>query len=272
MIWTNLFIIPVAISFFWPVATVLFKRRVIKPQWFLCIAEILVGITMLLYMIIYRGVQEALYVYDYAYHLVSVCAAPIFFLFVCALTDPRGVSRSARCRVLLPAMAYIVLMTWTGFELGPAQYKAYFAESRAGGVTFLEDNGAWNRMLLLSTTVFRWFIMLQVLWIVAESTVLVHRFHVRFNKFYADRKNSPKMKDSTLVILCVSVALLVGVLYFLAVFRPANYRWYVMFVIALASVIQWFVGLYNYRLNYSAEQLAAEQRKELMKDDADVRI
>lgn len=265
--WTYIYLLPAAVSFFWPVVIIVRKKRVNNAQWLMCITMLMVSLGILAYMAWFRGRQQALFVYDMLFMWTAALCIPMFYMFICSLTNPHGVSLANR-RLFIPPLVYCSLLLGIAFALGSNGYTGYVAETKALGCPLFEEgNTAKNMMIIFSHYGYPIFFGTGIVLIMIISTVKVHRFHTRFNKYYAEKVNHPKLSDMPLLLSSLFVFPLTVVITLVSYADPETYKYIDITLVVIVTLLQLMIGYYTFTLSYTAADLAREQRDDILRQE-----
>lgn len=255
-------LLPAAVSALWAAATLFTKRRATRAQLLLSLMLLMVGFATAILMVFFRGMAGSLFIYDYIFELVSLFCAPLYFLGICALTEPRGTLRRQR-RVFWLPLAFVIGLTVGADVLGPRRYEAMCHAVREAGATFVAGDAAYNYMLF-------WDHMLYPVLMLAMSFVLLlvsnrkyALFCVRYNSFYADQIGRGPI-HSREVNLATWSFLPLGLATVLIVdFHPQGMKYWLIVVSLLLAAIQWFVGRAVYNMDYDSRYLSGLVRHKM---------
>lgn len=98
--------------------------------------------------------------------------------------------------------------------------------------------------------------------LVIITSIKVRQYQRRFNSYYADNLNAPKITTRLLHILSWCFAPLAVLSVFFVDYRPYYYKYWLIIVSVLLAVLQYFSGRFCYRMDYDARYLADLVRKE----------
>lgn len=265
--WTYIYLLPAFVCIFWPVITFFHKEKANKAQVLMCLTMILLTVAIMSYMVWFRGRQNALYVYDIIFMLSSGFCPPLYFMFVCALTKPKGITRRNRA-VFLPVTIYLFAILVLSTILGGDQYQYYCIETRLYGVPLFDDaNWAKNALIIVSHYGYPIFLAIESIAIIVISVFKIRQFHIRFNNYYADKMGRPKLSLRPIVALSILAFPLASGLMFVSYQDPDAYKYQSIVIASAVAVVEFMVGRYNFHLTYTAEQLAQEQREEFIRTE-----
>lgn len=265
--WTYLYALPAAITFFWPVYIFLRNRRINSAQWILCVTQLLSTIGFLTFMVWLRNRMEAIYAYDMIFMwTVSLCV-PMFYMAVCTLTNPRGVKLRNRY-AFLPALLYCSFLLGIALALGDDGYTQYSAETKALGVPpFETGNTAKNMMIIFSHYGYPVYIALYMLAILIISMIKIHRFHQRFNRYYAAKVNQPHLSDRPILYTTLAIVPLIAVGTIISYSGPVMHKWLNIGNIAVITLLEMMMGYYISKISYTAADLARAQREDILRQE-----
>ena len=247
--------LPAAVSAAWAAVILAVKRRPTRAQMLLSQAMLLVAFSMAMLTVFFRGQAGSLFIYDYIFELTAMLCGPLYYLSICSLTEPRGATLRQR-RVFVVPLMYIAVLTVGAFWLGPRQYELQCWMLREGEQMYLPSHPAWNFMMVWSHIVFVAMMMAMNFVLVLMAWRKSRIYQRRFNSFYATGINAKQIDSRPLQLLawlflplCIAVVLVVEV-------RPLYYKYYLIVIALLLSVIQTLMGYYTYHLDHDARYLA----------------
>lgn len=264
MKWSYILFLPTVVSFIWALATVLLKKQLTRAQLLQSLTLILEGAAMLLLAIFFRGRAGSLFIYDFLFETLAMFCPTMYYISICSLTEPRGVTLRQR-RIFIAPLFYILGLTIGAFWLGPRRYEVMCHALREGGTGFLRGDLAWNFMYFWEHYFFAIYALLIILVVVIVCSVKTHRYQLRFNSYYADNLNTPKISTRALHIFSWCFAVLAIVAIFAADYRPFYYKYWLIVLSVLLAVFQYLSGHFCYRMDYDARYLADLIRNETTK-------
>ena len=255
MKWTYLMYLPAVVSALWALVILATKKRPTRAQILFAAAMLLVAFAEVLATIIFRGRTYSLFIYQYIFQLVAILAGPVYYIAVCALTEPRGSSLRQRHSLLLPLL-YIISLTVAVSFLGPRRYEHLCLIFRFDSLFPLEGDTIWNFVAVLSYPVF-WTLTAAidlVLFFLASRKIKV--FQTRFNSYYAAGIGAPRLNSRPIHLIAWLFLPLAAASIALATLRPPYAKFYLIGVTTLLAILQFLLGRYAYSLNYDAAYLA----------------
>lgn len=255
MKWSYILFLPAALSLFWALATLLFKRKPTNAQVLLSLLLAVETVAMVMLGVYFRGHSGVLFLYVYLFEVLSISAIAIAYVGLCALTESRGVSVRQRMVLLVPII-FVAVLTVSALGLGWRGYDRLCHNIVAGDLAYIPGQFNYNFMLFWS----HWFFPL--VFIVFGAVALIvgtHKAWVyqrRFNSYYADDLGSRPI-DCRVLIVFAWLFLPLGALTFWAVdFRPYYYKYWLIVLSVAMTAMQWFFGRFVYRLDHDAQFLA----------------
>ena len=255
MKWSYILFVPALIMTFWPLFTLLQRRQPSRAQFLLCITQLMMAFAAAVLAVYFRGRAGSLFIYDYIFRFVTILCPAVYYLGICSLTEPRGATLRQR-QAFVPPLVYILGLTVGAFRLGPRRYELLCQLIRDGSATVLPHQPAWNFMLFWDHHFFL------VLLIIIGSVLLTMAWRKgklyahRFNRFYASDINAPRLQTRPLGI-AAWVFLPAALLSMLAVdYRPYYYKYWLIALSLILTVIQFQVGRCIHTLNHDARFLA----------------
>lgn len=255
MKWTYLMYLPAVVSALWALALLATKKRPTRAQLLLAAAMLIVAFAEVLATVIYRGRTQNLFIYQYIFQIVAVLAGPVYYISVCALTEPRGSSLRQRHCLIFPLL-YILVLSVSASILGPRRYQHLCLLLRYDTLFPLEGDAAWNFVSVWTLSVFCGLMAVMNLILFFMASHKGRIFQLRFNSYYADTVGAPKLNSRPLRLLAWIFLPLAAAAVLLIALRPPYTKYYLIAVSSTLAVLQFMIGRYAYSLNYDARYLA----------------
>lgn len=263
MKWAYILYLPALASLVWPIALLLFKRRPTSAQVLFGVSLAIDAFTISMLAILFRHRTGMMLVYDYLFCVAALMAAPMYYLAVCALTEPRGVSHRNR-HVLIVPIILVALISAGLIWLGRIDYEELCQQEYLGNYSFRPGDAPYNFMLFVSVYLFYSLVAIMSLVLVFLEGHKMRVFADRYNSFYSGSNlGQPTLHTGRITLLTnIFVPLAAGLL-FVGMFKPAGAQPILITLSILLSVVQFLRGANAYRLNVDAAQLAMLVRKDM---------
>ena len=174
---------------------------------------------------------------------------------ICSLTEPRGATLRQRRTFLIPIL-FVLGLTCCAFWLGPRRYEQMCYAIREGEAGWIQGDMAWNAMYLLDHILFPSVFLVAALVLMGLAAHKSHVFSVRFNAFYAQGINVPKISSRQLNTYTLAFLIVGAITVMLIDLRPYYYKYGMIVCAVLITVLQFIIGRYIYRLDYDARYVA----------------
>lgn len=255
MKWSFLLFLPALVSVLWATATLLLRRKLNRAQVLLSLTLILEAFAMTVMFVFFRGKAGGLFIYDFLFQSVALLIIPMYYMGICSLCEPRGVTLKQRRSFFVPLL-YILILTVGAFNLGPRRYEIMCHAIGNQSARFIAGDMAWNFMLTVSQIVFPLLLFFFSILIMASANRKFRVFINRYNTFYSDRMHKPRVKSVMLNVTSLAFFLLGFAQVLLITYRPYYYKYWLIACAVLVTVIQFFFGRQVYRMRYDARYLA----------------
>ena len=245
-------------ALYWPIVTLLFKRRVIGAQWLIMSALTAMGLSVIIYSTFFNNFLKGEYLLVIIFMVLSMFTPPLIQAAVSNLTE-RGDSRPllARLNVLVAPAIFLLVMMAASIIIGGADMYRLWIERGSEGIAHRFYEGSWRYNLIVAVHYYLyWFL------IVAETTFVGIYSLVRINRF-------SRMLDEYYSVNRVHRADLLGTYLFVAfncffvVFSYITYPFNtprpvlgVAVGVSLQAVVMFFIGYYAFRTPMSVELLS----------------
>lgn len=256
MKWSYILYLPAIVSMAWAIIIALTKKHPTHAQILFCIALIVDAFAITVAGVYFRGQAGNLYIYDYILEIVASFCAPMFYISICSLTEPRGATLRQRQIFLVPLL-FAVGLTVASFGMHPSRYQAMCLEVyQSGRIPWHPGDFAYNFMILWNQLVFPVVTIVTgiILLILSERKVRVYK--KRFDSYYAEGLKMKKLNIREIIIISF-LFFPFGLLFiYLIAFRPFYYKYWLILCALILTVIQYLTGRFAYRYNYDARYLA----------------
>jgi AraC-like DNA-binding protein len=246
-------------TLFWPVATVLFKRRVLDAQWLSMTALLTMSLSVIIYSTFFNTFLKGEYLLVCIFMVLSMVTPPLIQAFVTLLTNPRGLPIRARI-LILPAVIVTLLMGLSVVIGGADMYRLWIQRGAEGIANrFFANSWRYNLIVAIHYYLY-WFV------IIAEVTYVAYyciRHVTRFNRQLGEYYTVDRVRHADLKMIYFTVAancICVGISY---IFFPFNVARPLVLLIPgclIQGIIMFLIGYYSYRLPVGAEVLSERVR------------
>ena len=246
-------------TLFWPVATVLFKRRVLDAQWLSMTSLLTMSLSVIIYSTFFNTFLKGEYLLVCIFMVLSMVTPPLIQAFVTLLTNPRGLPIRARI-LILPAVIVTLLMGLSVVIGGADMYRLWIQRGAEGIASrFFANSWRYNLIVAIHYYLY-WFV------IIAEVTYVAYyciRHVTRFNRQLGEYYTVDRVRHADLKMIYFTVAancICVGISY---IFFPFNVARPLVLLIPgciIQGIIMFLIGYYSYRLPVGAEVLSERVR------------
>ena len=247
------------VTLFWPVATVLFKRRVLDAQWLSMTALLTMSLSVIIYSTFFNTFLKGEYLLVCIFMVLSMITPALIQAFVTLLTNPRGLPIRARI-LILPAVIVTILMGLSVVIGGADMYRLWIQRGAEGIANrFFANSWRYNLIVAIHYYLY-WFV------IIAEVTYVAYyciRHVTRFNRQLGEYYTVDRVRHADLKMIYFTVAancICVGISY---IFFPFNVARPLVLLIPgclIQGIIMFLIGYYSYRLPVGAEVLSERVR------------
>lgn len=243
------------VSLLWPLAILLFKRRVLDAQWMMMTALFLFGISVIIYSTFFNNFLRGEYLLVIIYMVLSLSVLPVTQAAVAVYTRPGGASLTSRL-LLVPSLATIALMGLSVAVGGADMYRLWIARG-AETLAARFYSGSWRYNLIVAVHYYLYWAVLiaEAAYVTLSIIVSLRKFSLTLNEYYASslhKSRNIRGIYSSVGVNCLCV-LANYILFPFNVARPVR-------IVAAITLVQaasvFLLGWYLYHLNYGAEQLS----------------
>ncbi len=240
---------------FWPLATVLTRRRMLGAQWLLLAAMLMFGIAFILYSCLFNSFLRGEYLLLVLYMTFALFTPPVAVSATALLTRPDGATRLSRAAVI-PAVVTAALMLASFFIGGADMYRLWVNRGTLGEADlFFANSWRYNVIVAIHYYLFSAILSVEILFLALYSIVHLRRYSRILSEYYtADLHRVVRHRSLYATILLISLVLVaLTILYPLNTPRPL---WVTVAQSSVIGVATLILGFAMYRINYTAETLS----------------
>lgn len=255
MKWSFILFLPAIVSALWAIATLLLRRKITHAQVLLSLTLLLEAFALTVLSVFFRGKAGGLFIYDYIFDAVTLFVVSMYYMGICSLTGPRGVTLVQRRTFVVP-IVYVLVLTVLSYNLGPRRYEELCHAIVEGTASFKAGDAAWNHMLFMNKIVFPLMLFIYSAATLVAANRKFRVFASRFNTFYAGKMNLPQIKMDWFWIICGLFFVFGGIQVMLIDYRPYHYKYWLIACAVLMTVLQFFFGRQVFNMKYDARYIA----------------
>jgi hypothetical protein len=144
----------------------------------------------------------------------------------------------------------------------PSRYQAMCLEVfDSGHIPWHPGDLGYNFMVLWNQIVFPLLMIIMGAVLLFMSERKVRRYKQRFDSYYAQGLNMPRLNIREIVIITWLFLPFIMLTIYLIAYRPYYYKYWLILCALMLTVIQYLTGRFAYRYNYDARFLADYIRK-----------
>lgn len=247
------------VTLVWPLALLLFRRKVLDAQWMLMTALMLFGLAAIVYSTFFNNFLKGEYLLVIIYMVVSLSVLPTVHAAMAVFTSLKGATYSSRVLVI-PSLITIVLMGISVAVGGADMYRLWIER----GTDNFADHffaGSWRYNLIVAVHYYLYWLVLvgETLYVTVYVVIALRCFGRTLNEFYATGLHD--IRNIRAIYWTVGGNCLCVLVHY--IFFPFNSARPVGTVVAicLAQAVDLFMlGWYFYHLNFGAEKLGEKMR------------
>ncbi len=248
------------VTLFWPVATVLFKRRVLDAQWLSMTALLTMSLSVIIYSTFFNNFLKGEYLLVCIFMVLSMVTPALIQAFVSLLTNPTGLPISARI-LILPAVIVTLLMGLSVAIGGADMYRLWIQRGTEGIANrFFADSWRYNLIVAIHYYLY-WFVILAEVTFVAYYCI---RHVTRFNRQLGEYYTVDRVRQADLKMIYFTVAancICVGVSYIVFPFNVPRPLVFLVPGCLVQGIVMFLIGYNTYRLPVGAEVLGERVRR-----------
>jgi len=247
------------VAIFWPLATLLVKRHVLKAQWLMMMAMSMLAFTFFLLGSLFNIFLMGEYRLLILFFVVTLLTPPVIHIALAVLTQPQASFHSVRV-LLFPSILCIVLMIVSVFIGGADQYRFWTASGlEDSSWRFLPGNWTYNFIVVVNFYLFWSVFVFESLFILVTSI----RQFIRFKRINSEFYTSDRFQNLNLKGIYIATNLGLAFLFlgqFTDIFNPGNERWFLFAYCLPLTLLLFYIGRSVYRINIGAERLPVRSR------------
>lgn len=246
-------LIPAIASIVLPIYSFLTKPSISKTNMSLLGAQVIIGLTFFFYACRFNDYLVTEYLLNFAFSILALFAAPLFYIFTCSLTQPEGLTKKNRQVLFLPITMTIILSAMSLIcSLDDCRHYAiqvlYFND-----FSFIPGNPSYNLLIIIAYFTFYIAFTTETIIIVfvcirkIDSYIKLLKEHYSTNEMDIVR-NKYLLMNCVISLATIILLLILKVIYF----ESTEIFW----VIAISTTIsQVHFAWYGHTHTKSAEQI-----------------
>ena len=247
------------VSLFWPLALLLFKRRVLGVQWMMMTALILFGVSVVVYSTFFNTFLTGDYLLIIIFMILSLMVLPVTQASVAVYTRPHGVPRTSRL-LAIPSLVTIGLMV-VSVAIGGANMYRLWIERGNGAIadTFYVGSWRYNLIVLVHYYIYWIVLMAEEVYVLCYVAVSLRRFRLVLNEYYTtEQHNINNIRGLFWTVGANCLCVFLNYIFF--PFNSPRPLWAVLAISVPQAVAVFMLGRCLYRIDYSAERLGEKLR------------
>lgn len=251
----TILLIPAITAIILPVFTFLTKESVSKTNMTLFGTQLTIGLTFFFYACRFHDFFVSEYLLNFAFSSLSLFAAPLFYIFVCSLTQPEGLTKRNRRILIIPIiMAAILSLLTLVCSIDDCRHYAIQVLYHRD-FSFIPGNLSYNILIIIAYYTFYFIFAIETIAIIIMSIIKIDGY-IKFLKEYFSTNEQDIARNRFLLLNCIIVlitfiTILVVKLFFSEI--PG-----IFLAISLATTLsQIHFSWYGHTHMMSAEQITA---------------
>lgn len=247
------------VTLFWPLATLLVKRHVLKAQWLMMLAMTMLAFAFFLLGCLFNTFLQHEYLILILFLDLIIVTPPVIHIALAVLTQPHAISLSVRL-LFLPSILTIALMILSVVIGGPDMYLLWAARGLEGlSGAFFPNSWRYNLIVFANFYLFWTVFLVESLFILVTSIRQFFHFKRINSEFYtSDRFQNLNLKGIYIATNLGLAFLFLG--QFTDIFNPGNERWFFFAYCLPLALLLFYIGRSVYRINIGAERLPLRSR------------
>lgn len=247
--------IPAVVALFWAVM-LFFKKNRLGAHFYMAIGLAVYTVAYVLFCLLFAswsGMNVCL-----SYMLAAMCVPILHFLFFKKAVDVNKISKWAHVFVIVAFLIVIVLLVMTliaGPEMSDAFYHKVVMGEDIEVPSQYSSAPLWHAMSFVTFRIFSGSLALGGIAVIVWAFIKIVRYDKLLDEYFSGRESQEK-KNNMLVFLSAAFAVVPIVLLLAQPFYLIRDNSALLAVcLCLSSVAVFIVGLYSYRIEFTAEQL-----------------
>lgn len=241
-------------AFFWPLATLLFKRYVLDAQWLMMLALTMMGTTFILLGCLFNNFLKGEYLIQMLFFDVILLTPPVIHIALTVLTKPKATLHSVRLFFMLPLLC-IALMILSVAIGGHDMYLLWASRGLEGmSGSFFPGSWRYNLIVVVNFYLFWTVFFFQFLFVFIVGI----RQYLRFKRINAEYYTSDRFYNINLkrIFFAANLGMLIMFIsMFTQPFVEAHTLFFYLTYCLPLAVIAFYLGRSIYMINNSAERI-----------------
>lgn len=251
-------------ALYWPLLTLLFKRRVLGAQWLIMTALMAMGLSVIIYSTFFNNFLNGEFLMVIIFMVLSMFTPPIILAAVTMLTETGDKRpRFTRLHVLVvPGVIVVALMAASVIIGGTDMYRLWIQRgSESSAHLFFADSWRYNLIVSVHFYLYWFLIVAETTFVGTYSIIRINRFSRLLDEYYTS--NGVHRSDLMGTYLFVALnCLFVVVSYLVFPFNVPRPVIWTAIGAAMQAVVMFFIGYFAFRTPVGVEMLN-EKRKRL---------
>lgn len=247
------------VTLFWPLATLLFKRRVLNAQWLMMLAMSMLAFTFFLLGGLFSTFLMGEYILMILFFVIILVTPPVIHIALTVLTQPQARPLSIRA-FFLPSIICIALMILSVIIGGADMYRLWAARGLEGLTwMFFPNSWRYNLIVFVNFYLFWGVFIFEALFILITSI----RQFVHFKRINAEYYTSDRFQNLNLkgIYIAANMGILIlSMGQFTRVFEPRYIFWFYFTYCLPLAILLFYIGRSVYMINNGAERLPTRSR------------
>lgn len=248
-------IIPIVASFAGPIFVLLRLKNISRAQWLLLITQVAVGVTLILFNVWNSNNRYNSFIYDYLYTVSGVLCPPLYYLFICEYTERKGGLKLKNRRAFIPAIIYLVVLSFCALNLGAEHYETLVSNYQEGFPEWGKyDDPFWNIMIV-------WNYYGSVVFLVLETIVFVFLGWRKLSRYlthlktYKNELTKYAMRFSQFITFFSALAVFIACMVVVVTYSGNHIEWIHPVLVFIVTILQISFSVLVVHLDYDASKM-----------------
>ena len=175
-------------SLYWPIVTLLFKRRVLGAQWLIMAALLAMSLSVIIYSTFFNTFLKGEFLLVIIFMVLSMFTPPLILAAVTTLTET-GEKRPKLTRLhvlVIPACVVVALMAASIIIGGDDMYRLWIQRGSSGiARRFFANSWRYNLIVLVHFYLYWFLIVAEATFVGAYSIIRINRFSRMLDEYYS---------------------------------------------------------------------------------------
>ena len=250
-------------ALYWPIVTLLFKRRVLGAQWLIMSALMSMGLAVIIYSTFFNNFLKGEFLLVIIFMVLSMFTPMLILSAITTLTETGDKRpRLTRLHVLvIPAVVVVALMAASTIIGGADMYRLWIQRGSEGiAHYFFANSWRYNLIVIVHFYLYWFLIIAETTFVGVYSIIRINRFSRMLDEYYTVNRINRADLQGTYLFVALNCFFVV----FSYIMYPFNFPRPVLGTAigaAMQAVVMFFIGYFAFRTPVGVEVLNENKKR-----------